>query len=291
MSGSTSSPPSAALSRAQNRQRAMAAVQGIFERYHLVQAHSGRPAFDNAVMQNAIILDASSGPPYDVPQPLPVLEEVAFAPAHLAPGDASTTATTASSPTSHVSETRTSTQPPQQQQQGEADRKDAAAAAAATTTATEPPYIPASPPNTGIVASCTSKLAIGPELANYNGVMHGGAAGVIFDMLTTIALGPVARPGFWSFLGGVTRTLNISYLKAVPIGTTIIVHAYVYQVGRTTAYIKGWMTSHDGRTTYAVCDHHKIHVPTPQEHMALKVAWDDAWDEKGLWKSLGKGKL
>lgn len=53
-------------------------------------------------------------------------------------------------------------------------------------------------PNTGIVSSVTSGLFIGKEYGNYNGVLHGGAAGVIFDMLTTIALGPVARPGFWA---------------------------------------------------------------------------------------------
>lgn len=58
----------------------------------------------------------------------------------------------------------------------------------------------------------------------------------------------------------------------------------MYQVGRQTAYIKGWMTSEDGRTTYAVCDHHKIHVPTPAEHMALRVPWDDQWDEEGKEK-------
>lgn len=54
------------------------------------------------------------------------------------------------------------------------------------------------PPDAGIRASCTTRLFVGTELGNYNGVMHGGAAGVIFDMLTTIALGPVARPGFWT---------------------------------------------------------------------------------------------
>lgn len=76
----------------------------------------------------------------------------------------------------------------------------------------------AHPPNAGIVSSSTTKLHVGQEYGNLNDVMHGGAAGVIFDMLTTIALGPVARPGFWTFLGGVTRTLNINYLKAVPVG-------------------------------------------------------------------------
>lgn len=117
------------------------------------------PAFDNATMDNAVLLDASLGPPYPVP--------------------------------SSCSSSSSSTSSP-----GPA------------------------PPNTGVVASCTSRLFVGAEYGNYNGVMHGGAAGVIFDMLTTIALGPVARPGFWTFLGGVTRTLNISYLKAVPISTS-----------------------------------------------------------------------
>jgi acyl-coenzyme A thioesterase PaaI-like protein len=87
---------------------------------------------------------------------------------------------------------------------------------------------------------------IDEQYTNINGVMHGGAAGVIFDMCTTTALGPLAKPGFWeyepfpllsfsfllpylpksqltkiplSFLGGVTRTLNISYLRAIPMGS------------------------------------------------------------------------
>lgn len=125
-------------------------------------------------MQNAIILDASIGSPYDVPQPSLQPRGTAastaikpFAPASLAPG-------------------RTH----------EPSRDDESVG---TTTGEEGVSLLAvSPPNTGIVASCTSKLSIGPELANYNGVMHGGAAGVIFDMLTTIALGPVSRPGFWT---------------------------------------------------------------------------------------------
>lgn len=146
------------LSREENRRKAMAAVQGIFDRYiprplgpppppqltttpptsyRLIQARSG-PAFDNDTMTRAEILDASIGPPYDVPS--------SRAPAP--------------------------------------SGKDG------------PP--PPPPPNAGVVSSCTSRLLIRPEEGNYNGVLHGGAAGVIFDMLTTIALGPVARPGFWT---------------------------------------------------------------------------------------------
>jgi acyl-coenzyme A thioesterase PaaI-like protein len=40
-------------------------------------------------------------------------------------------------------------------------------------------------------------LLISPDYGNINGVMHGGAAGVIFDMCTTVALAPLSRPGYW----------------------------------------------------------------------------------------------
>lgn len=56
------------------------------------------------------------------------------------------------------------------------------------------------PPNNAVVSSATTRLFVGQEYGNLNGVMHGGAAGVIFDMLTTIALGPVARPDFWAWV-------------------------------------------------------------------------------------------
>jgi hypothetical protein len=41
---------------------------------------------------------------------------------------------------------------------------------------------------------------IDEKYTNLNGVMHGGAAGVIFDMCTTSALGPLAKPGFWEYV-------------------------------------------------------------------------------------------
>jgi hypothetical protein len=46
-------------------------------------------------------------------------------------------------------------------------------------------------------ATATFELTITEYYSNLNNVMHGGAAGVIFDMSTTCALGPLARPGFW----------------------------------------------------------------------------------------------
>ncbi|KKZ61975.1 hypothetical protein EMCG_03532 [[Emmonsia] crescens] len=102
--------------------------------------------------------------------------------------------------------------------------------------------------------------------ANLNGVMHGGAYGVIFDMCTAISMCPLSREGYWEFLAGVTRSLNISYLKAVPIGTTIYIRANVIQHGRTMALIAATMESQDGKVIYATAEHHKVHVPARPEY-------------------------
>lgn len=78
-----------------------------------------------------------------------------------------------------------------------------------------------------------------------------------------------------SFLGGVTRILNISYLRAIPIGTTIHIRSWVTQIGQTMAMIRSEMTSTDGKTIFATCEHHKVNVPTRPEHIAIRLPWDD----------------
>ena len=77
-------------------------------------------------------------------------------------------------------------------------------------------------------------------------------------------------------MGGVTRCLNISYLRAVPIGTTVQILAEVIQCGKTTAMLRGTMRSVDGRVVYATCEHQKIHVPTRKEHLVkeFEIDWD-----------------
>ncbi|KAK7536523.1 thioesterase family protein-like protein [Phyllosticta citricarpa] len=124
------------------------------------------------------------------------------------------------------------------------------------------------------------ELTVSKEFSNLNDVMHGGAYGVVFDMATTSALNPLARPDFYfsynlSFMGGVTRVLNISYLRGVPIGTVVLLSSKVIQIGKKMAMIKGEMTSLDGKTIYATAEHHKVNaLPNPQ-HLEYRVPWDD----------------
>jgi acyl-coenzyme A thioesterase 13 len=111
-----------------------------------------------------------------------------------------------------------------------------------------------------------------------------------------------------SFLGGVTRTLNISYLRAIPMGssllfsfhpilifsaynagTTIRIHSEVVQAGRTMAMIRGRMTSPDGKTTYCTVEHHKVSVPTQPQHLEHRVEWDGLWEADAVVP--GKARL
>ncbi|KAF2095033.1 thioesterase family protein-like protein [Rhizodiscina lignyota] len=128
----------------------------------------------------------------------------------------------------------------------------------------------------GPEGSTLYEIRIDEKYSNLNNIMHGGATATIFDMSTMSALGPLQRPGYWYFMGGITRALNVSYLRAVPIGTTIRVRNWVVQHGRTMAMIRGEMFSGgDGKGVYAVAEHHKVHLPTRAEHLSVRLKWDD----------------
>ncbi|RMZ73295.1 thioesterase family [Pyrenophora seminiperda CCB06] len=133
--------------------------------------------------------------------------------------------------------------------------------------------------------SVTFELYVALNFSNLNNVMHGGAAGIIFDMATTAALCPLARPGSWEFMGGVSRSLNISYLKAVPIGIRVRLNSRVVSVGKQMAMIRGDMTSLDGKTTYCTAEHHKVNAPIIPEHRSVKTQWDEKFASE--WKAKG----
>lgn len=89
-------------------------------------------------------------------------------------------------------------------------------------------------------------------------------------------------------MGGVTRSLNISYLKAVPIGTKVRLNSKVVGVGKQMAMIRGDMKSLDGKTTYCTVEHHKVNVPISPEHAKVRVLWDDEFEKQ--WKKPANAK-
>jgi hypothetical protein len=68
--------------------------------------------------------------------------------------------------------------------------------------------------------------------------------------------------------------------------TTVRLRSTVVQHGRTMALIRGVMESVDGKTIYAVCDHHKVNVPTLPEHIDLRGEMEQHREEaKGRVKA------
>lgn len=85
--------------------------------------------------------------------------------------------------------------------------------------ATGPPHVTA-----------TFELDITPAFGNRMGNMHGGAVALLYDMCTTTAVAPASRMDFWRF-GGVSRCLNVTYLRPAVVGTTIVIECEVLQLG------------------------------------------------------------
>lgn len=96
-----------------------------------------------------------------------------------------------------------------------------------------------------------------------------------------------------------TRCLNISFLRGVPIDTVVRVNSKVTQVGKTMAMIQSEMVSLDGKITYCTAENHKVSVATPAHHLSEKyeVEWDRVMKAEGkmpngLWTPKKvKGKL
>lgn len=106
------------------------------------------------------------------------------------------------------------------------------------------------------------------------------------DMFTTTALAPIARPGQWDFMGGITRNLNISYLRGIPADSTVLFRSRVVQHGKTAALVYGEALTEDGKKVYATAEHHKINVPMLEEHKAVRVKWDDTIDRRARSQKL-----
>jgi acyl-coenzyme A thioesterase 13 len=95
-------------------------------------------------------------------------------------------------------------------------------------------------------ASVVYEVTIEHFLCNVGKTLHGGAAATILDHLTSTALFTISKPGFLD-RGMFTRTLTVTYLRPVPMGTKAIVEAEVVSAGRTLANVRGVIKTPDGR--------------------------------------------
>jgi acyl-coenzyme A thioesterase 13 len=94
--------------------------------------------------------------------------------------------------------------------------------------------------------------------------LHGGATATLFDFLTTLALVLVNAPGFWWYVG-VTRTLNVTYLRPAAEGETVLFESEVVHAGQRLCSLRGVMRRESDGLVLATCEHGKVNTDPPME--------------------------
>ncbi|RPB21722.1 Thioesterase/thiol ester dehydrase-isomerase [Terfezia boudieri ATCC MYA-4762] len=120
------------------------------------------------------------------------------------------------------------------------------------------------PTPSGPTSICVFSLLVTPSLCNRMGNLHGGATALIVDVTTTLALAPIARPGFWQY-AGVSRTLSVTYLRPAPMGRRVRVVAEVVQAGRTICTLKARVEDEETGRLLSVAEHGKMMIDPPVE--------------------------
>lgn len=102
-------------------------------------------------------------------------------------------------------------------------------------------------------------LTIAPKHCNYLGNLHGGCAATLFDTLSSMILLGVSKPGFFQ-LGGVSRHLDVTYLRPVPVGTRVKLVSKVVNIGKRLALMRSEIVRVDTGAVCMVSDHEKANT-------------------------------
>jgi acyl-coenzyme A thioesterase 13 len=68
-------------------------------------------------------------------------------------------------------------------------------------------------------------------------------------------------------LGGVSRVLDVKYVRALRVGEEVVVETEVVHVGRQAAAIRGVIRDGGGRVC-STCEHDKTNIDPPLEEKA-----------------------
>ncbi|CAN8102143.1 unnamed protein product [Discula destructiva] len=109
---------------------------------------------------------------------------------------------------------------------------------------------------------CVFSYTVPENNQNSMGNMHGGCTASLFDFCTSVPLCLVNKPDFWWFLG-VSRTLNVTYLKPIPIGEQIFVECELMSIGKSMCTVRGVIRRQADGVVLATCEHGKFNSGPP----------------------------
>ncbi|KAF4592476.1 Acyl-coenzyme A thioesterase 13 [Ophiocordyceps camponoti-floridani] len=105
----------------------------------------------------------------------------------------------------------------------------------------------------------TFSYTVQPDHCNRMRNLHGGAAATLYDYCTTLVLVSVSRPGFWNYLG-VSRSLNVTYLRPAPCDEEVLIECHLLQVGKRLATLTGTMRRKSDGEILSTCEHGKANI-------------------------------
>lgn len=105
----------------------------------------------------------------------------------------------------------------------------------------------------------TFTFTVQQDHCNRMGNLHGGAAATLFDFCTSLPLVLICKPGFWQYLG-VSRNLNVTYMRPAPPGTECLVECQIVQVGKKLCTMRGTMRRKSDGQILSICEHGKVNT-------------------------------
>lgn len=87
---------------------------------------------------------------------------------------------------------------------------------------------------------------ITPNMCNKGDNLHGGCATTLLDNLTSTSLVTLAKKGYLDS-GSVSRTMNVTMLRPVPVGTKVRIICEAVATGKNLAHCRGQIELLDGR--------------------------------------------
>ncbi|EEQ29318.1 hypothetical protein McanMca71_004218 [Microsporum canis] len=114
----------------------------------------------------------------------------------------------------------------------------------------------------GPPARVTYFATVAPEMCNGFGNLHGGCATTLIDNASSTLL--LAMGGYFS-LGGVSRSLNMTFLRPVPEGTEISINCELVHAGKRLALMRADIRRTDTDQVLVLGEHDKASTPMDVE--------------------------
>ncbi|RAO70120.1 uncharacterized protein BHQ10_006132 [Talaromyces amestolkiae] len=116
--------------------------------------------------------------------------------------------------------------------------------------------------NPGPPARAIFRMLVTPSMTNALNNLHGGCAATIIDILTSIPVMAVGTPGVFQY-GGVSRNLNVTYLRPVPVHSEIRVVCEVTQIGKRLALLRAEIRRVEDDALCVLSEHQKANTDPP----------------------------